>query len=53
MALAFSTLGLICADLGAGAAWLALLAVPAIAGAARTDTASRAAEMVLIMVISS
>ena len=53
LALAFSTPGFTCTNLAAGAAWLALLAVPAIAGAARTETASSAAEMVLIMVVSS
>jgi hypothetical protein len=51
--LAFSTLGFACANLAVGAAWLVFLAVPAIAGAARTETASNAAEMVLIMVVSS
>jgi hypothetical protein len=53
LALAFSTPGFNCTDLAAGAAWLALLPVPAIAGAARTETASSAAEIVLIMVVSS
>jgi hypothetical protein len=53
LALAFSTPGFSCVNLAAGAAWLAFLAVPAIAGAARTETASSAAEMVLIMVVSS